>query len=243
MDNGFITLHRKFLQWEWFDDGEMVRFWIFLLLKANWQQKQWHGILIPRGSFVSSLSHLARDSHRSEQAIRTMCQRLKSTGELTSKSTNRYTIYTIVKYEEYQSEELRLTSKSTSQHTFKQHSNNIQTTTTKQGNNINKETINKNTDEFWSGYLGRNGMKGSKKKAFEEWNKLTDEEKIIALSAIQKQKQFYEKCKASGVFVAELPDAWRWLRDRRFLDDIGDMVQEKTTKKNPVQNRISLEDA
>lgn len=60
------------------------------------------GETIPRGSFVTSLDSLAKELGLSVQEIRTALKHLISTGELTSKSTNKYRIITVVNYEMYQ---------------------------------------------------------------------------------------------------------------------------------------------
>lgn len=64
-------------------------------------------------------------------------KKLKSTGEITSKATNKYTVITVERYEDYQSKEEKLTNNITNE----QQTNNNQITTT---NNItNKQIINK----------------------------------------------------------------------------------------------------
>lgn len=79
----------------------------------------------------------------------------------------------------------------------------------------------KNDQEgFWKSYPLRNGTRGSKKKALDQWKSLTPEQRKKAMEALEAQKLHYEKTKASGGFVAEFPDAWRWLRDRRYEDEI-----------------------
>lgn len=60
------------------------------------------GETIPRGSFVTSLDSLAKELGLSVQEIRTALKHLISTGELTSKSTNKCRIITVVNYEMYQ---------------------------------------------------------------------------------------------------------------------------------------------
>lgn len=79
----------------------------------------------------------------------------------------------------------------------------------------------KNDQEgFWKSYPLRNGTRGSKKKALDQWKSLTPEQRKKAMEALEAQKTHYEKTKASGGFVAEFPDAWRWLRDRRYEDEV-----------------------
>lgn len=99
---GWIKLHRKFLTWEWFNKSEMVHLFLYLLLKANHEDKIWQGVEIKRGQVLTGRKILSKDTGISEQSIRTYVNRLKSTNELTIKSTNKYTIITICNYDSYQ---------------------------------------------------------------------------------------------------------------------------------------------
>lgn len=131
---GWICLYKKLINWEWYQDGNTCRLFIHLLLLANYEDKRWHGILIKRGQLITSSEHLAKDLNLSRQQIRTAINKLKSTNEITTKSTNKYTLITIEKYEDYQNKE----DKSNQQES--QQLNNQITTT----NNItNKQNINK----------------------------------------------------------------------------------------------------
>lgn len=103
---GWVTLHRKFLQWEWFDIPEMVKFFIYLLLMAGHSERKYRGIQLQRGEIITSTPTMMKDTNLSEQQIRTCIKRLKSTGEITCKSTNKFTIITICNYDRYQSEDL-----------------------------------------------------------------------------------------------------------------------------------------
>lgn len=99
---GWVKIHRSFLTWEWFDKPEMVQLFVYLLLKANHDEAEWHGMTIERGQVVTSVARIAQDTRLSAQVVRTCLNRLKSTNEITSESTNKYTIITISKYDTYQ---------------------------------------------------------------------------------------------------------------------------------------------
>lgn len=101
---GWVTLHRKFLQWEWFDIPEMVKLFIYLLLMAQHSERKHRGTTLQRGELVTSIPTIMKDCKLSEQQARTCIKRLKSTGEITCKSTNKYTIITICNYDRYQSD-------------------------------------------------------------------------------------------------------------------------------------------
>ena len=100
--NGWIKLHRAFLDWGWFSDEKMVRFFIYLLLKANYEDGDWMGVKIKRGELVTGRKVLSQNLQLPEQTVRTLLSRLKSTNEITIKSTNKYSIITICNYEYYQ---------------------------------------------------------------------------------------------------------------------------------------------
>ena len=99
---GWIKLHRKFCGWEWFNISEMVHLFIYLLINANHEDGNWRGISIKRGQIITGRNSLSENTGISSQTIRTCLSRLKSTNEITIKSTNKYSIITITKYDDYQ---------------------------------------------------------------------------------------------------------------------------------------------
>lgn len=101
---GWISLHRKFLSWEWFGKPEMVQLFIWLLLNANYADKKWQGQVVKRGQIMTTTPKIMEALHLSERQVRTCISRLKSTGEVTVKTTNRFTIITICNYDRYQGE-------------------------------------------------------------------------------------------------------------------------------------------
>ena len=99
---GWIQVSRKLLDWEYFNDELMLRGWLYLLLKANHEDKVWRGLEIKRGQYVTSLSKMARDLGISVQQTRRILNTLKSTYEIASCATNKFTIISICKYDIYQ---------------------------------------------------------------------------------------------------------------------------------------------
>lgn len=102
IDNGWIKLHRKILTWEWYDDINVSRLFIHLLLKANHETKKWRGETIKKGELVTGRQKLAQETHLSEQNIRTSLTKLKSTNEITIRTTNDYSVITINNFTEHQ---------------------------------------------------------------------------------------------------------------------------------------------
>jgi len=100
--NGFITLDKKILEWEWYKSHNEVILFIHLLLVCNYESKTWRGIKIKRGQLVTSYQSLSNQTGLSIRSVRTAINNLQSTGELTSKPTNHFSIITICKYDDYQ---------------------------------------------------------------------------------------------------------------------------------------------
>lgn len=146
MNSGFIFLHRKILDWEWYGDEKVFRVFLHLLLKANHREGKWQGVVIKRGQLITSYSHVSeqlsnRFSKTSPQQVRTTLYKLKSTGEITVKTTNKYSVITINNYDEYQSDNRR----EVRQTTGKQQANNRQVTTNNNENNKDNENKRYNT--------------------------------------------------------------------------------------------------
>ncbi|MBQ7212283.1 MAG: hypothetical protein IJS19_06430 [Muribaculaceae bacterium] len=129
---GWIKLHRKFLEWEWFDSDNMVKMFIYLLLSANTKDKRWRGMIVKRGQLVTSRASLSERLNISERSVRTCIARLVDGGEITTKSTNKFTILTICKYEQYQQVKNDSRPTNDQQTTNKRPTNDQQTTTTKE---------------------------------------------------------------------------------------------------------------
>lgn len=106
--NGYIKLHRKLLDWEWYTDLPTKTLFIHLLLKANWITHNYRGMEIMNGEIVTSVRELSKETGLSEQQIRTALNKLKSTHEITSRTTNKNTLIMIEKWELYQCDEERI---------------------------------------------------------------------------------------------------------------------------------------
>ena len=136
-DNGWISLYRKFTEWEWYKDINTKIVFLHLLLLANHKDGKWKGQVIKRGQVVTGRKALADDLGISEQNVKTALNKLKSTNEITIKPTNKYSVITIVKYDVYQDNNKQLTSNLTNNSTNNQPTINQQLTTNNNNNNNN----------------------------------------------------------------------------------------------------------
>ena len=141
MENqGWIKIHRKIFETSFYGKPLVVALFIHCLLRANHQDNKiiWNKeeMIIRRGSFVTGLKVLSAESGISTQSIRTALVTLKSTHTLTIKSTNKFSVITILNYEQYQSLTNNLTNE--------QQTTNKQLTTNnndKNDNNVEKDTL------------------------------------------------------------------------------------------------------
>jgi len=102
--SGYIRLHRKITQWEWYSNPNTFRLFVHCLLKANFSDAKFEGKDVHRGQFVTSLDHLSKELGQSVKQVRVSLDHLIRTGEVASQSFNRFRIITVVKYDDYQSE-------------------------------------------------------------------------------------------------------------------------------------------
>ena len=114
MPDGWVKIHRKFQEWEWYDKSEMVHLFLHLLLSANVSDKQWHGMEIKRGQLVTSYETLRERTGLSVRTLRTCLERLEQTGEIAKKTTNKFSLLTICNYESYQDENFKSDKQTTS---------------------------------------------------------------------------------------------------------------------------------
>jgi len=136
-------LWRKIEEWEWWDDHNTTRLFIVLVLMANIEDKTWKDQVVPRGSFITSLKHISQKSGLTLQQIRTSLKRLKSTQEITIKTTNRFTLIKVNKYDLYHN----ANTQPNNQLTNKQQTNNKQITTTKECKNDKNDKNNPPTPQ------------------------------------------------------------------------------------------------
>lgn len=197
MTKGFIKLHYGLLDWEWYNDLPTKTLFLHFLLKANYKENNWKGIKINRGELVSGRKVLALETGLSEQQVKTALNKLKSTGEITTRTTNRYTVIKLESYCLYQDKK----PETNQQITSSQPTNNQQITNRQPTNNhtirkkekkeekellskdnicgkFESKKINDEFEEIWKNYLpvktkdGGFTGKGDKKPALAEFERI-----------------------------------------------------------------------
>ena len=142
-DGGYVKLYRSYIDWEWFSDYKTAHLWTYLLCRAQWEDTRWRGIQIRRGQLLESLPNIAAKTGMSVMSVRTALNHLKTTGEITDEVTGFGRLITIVKYEEYQSQELEGNKPSNREPTGYQQGSNRELTAYKEVKEVKKNKKNK----------------------------------------------------------------------------------------------------
>jgi len=157
---GYIKLYRKMLEWEWFKKPPVVIVFMFCLLSANFKDYDWQGENFPAGSFITSFESISKKTGLTIQQTRTAIRLLKSTYEVASKATNKYTVIYVENWAKYQSDEIETSKQNgkriNKQLTNKQQTTNKQLTTDKEIKELEEIKELKNKDihtvvfDFWN---------------------------------------------------------------------------------------------
>ena len=165
-EQGWVKLHRKFINWEWYDEPTVKSVFIDLILNANHQAAAWHGHEIEKGSFVTSVADIAARNGLTTQQVRSALKKLEKTGEISKKATNKNTLIIVLGYAKYQDlidTEQQTNNKQTTNSLYNKNEKNE-----KNEENIHKrETIKETTDMFISApsldeikrYISENSLK------------------------------------------------------------------------------------
>ena len=103
--NGWIQLHRKILNWDWYSDINTKVLFIHILLKSNFVSKNWQGITIERGELFTSIKHLSIETGLSEKQVRNSIRKLITTKEIEIQGASNGTMITVCNYDDYQRKE------------------------------------------------------------------------------------------------------------------------------------------
>jgi hypothetical protein len=132
--SGWVKIHRCLSDhWVW-GEPEALKFWLTLLMDANHTDKKklFNGALIEikRGQILFGLNAYEKKTGISQRKMRRYLDALQKESMIDRQKTNKFSLITVVNYEEYQSTD--------SQASSKRQANDTQTTTPKNVNNVKK---------------------------------------------------------------------------------------------------------
>lgn len=99
--NNTIILDKDFVDFEWYRNANTKAIYIHFLLNASVKERRYEGKLLPKYSFVSSVSKIAEACGISIKAVKIAIEHLEKSGHIRKKSGNKYTIFTVNSYEDY----------------------------------------------------------------------------------------------------------------------------------------------
>ena len=141
MNRGYVKVWRKIYDSGLIQMPHTFTLFMFILMNATHKDTKvgtTTGVVeLKRGQYISGRQKLARDLKQSEQQIRTSLDRLVNLEILTIKSTSKYSVYTIEKYDLYQDSNQQTTSTVTSN----QPAINQQTTTKQELKNLRSKKV------------------------------------------------------------------------------------------------------
>ena len=105
MDNkkaGYVKAYRSFKNWQHYKDINCKSIFLHLLLSCNYFDKKKGDIIVKKGEIMTSISKLAEESGLSIKQTRNALKKLQTSSDIQIKTTNKYSLITIVKFEQYQ---------------------------------------------------------------------------------------------------------------------------------------------
>ncbi len=99
---GYMRISRDIENWGWYRDSNTFRVFFHLLLRAQYQDSEYMGVKILRGQVATGRKQLSADLGISEQGIRTAIDHLIKSGEINQQSTNKFSVITICKFDNWQ---------------------------------------------------------------------------------------------------------------------------------------------
>lgn len=99
---GYVKLHRRLLEWEWFGDSSTMHVLLCLLLNANWKEGRWLGHVIPPGSVVTSREKIAAQTGLTEKQVRRALDNLEQGRVIERDRAGKGQLVTLVNWAKYQ---------------------------------------------------------------------------------------------------------------------------------------------
>ena len=102
INNGYVQVYRSILGWLFWDSNLALKIYLYLIIKANWQDTSFDCRRFKRGELPISIKRIAKDCACSEKSVQRWLRKFEEEGEITAVGTNKYTIITINNYSKYQ---------------------------------------------------------------------------------------------------------------------------------------------
>ena len=217
---GFIKLYKSLLDWEWYKDSNTKAVFFHLLLMANYKPTEYKNIIVDRGQCIITVKEICDSLNLTAQQTRTALEHLKSTNNITIKTTNKYSVVTVVSYDKWQG---KVTNKTTiNQQTKTKKSTNLHIY--KENNKRNKEYKEYNTHTCAH-------ARGKYENVF-----LTDEEATELIANLGEQR-FLDSVEELSAYMYDKPEFKSEHHIVPLTTWIQDRLNERESKKARAQMR------
>ena len=226
MERGYVKMWRKTLDSPIFKNPELFCFWSWCLMKASHKKyKVLVGLTMVElepGQFVFGRLKASTETGLSERKVRTCLKKLKNFENLTIKTTNKFSIISIINWDTYQQDKPASDQQSDQQVTNNRPTSDQQVTTNKNNKHIKNKEKNIYTSNFllfWELYPKKVG----KGFAFKAYKNINDPKPT--LSEIKKSIEEHQKIDqwSTNQFI---PNPATWLNQRRWEDELQHDNQE-----------------
>ncbi len=217
----WVKMHRCLLKKPIWQNQNLFRVFSWCLLKASWNHHEqivgMTKVQLEPGQFVYGRLKASEETGLHESTIRNCINWLKQNNTLTIKSTNKYSVITIINWALYQSGEDEQDSQQDSQQDNNRTTTGQQQDTTKNTKKIKKvkeETYDYFSD-FWAEYPKH--RKGVKADVLRYWKtlKMNDELMEKIMKKLFSEIESVSWTKDEGQYV---PKAIKWLKEARWED-------------------------
>ena len=103
---GYIKLHRKILDNGVFADAELLKVFVWCILKANTTSNVVYGRKVDVGQFLTGRLTASEELHIKPSTIYKRLKKLKQQGYINLNSTTKNTLVTVINYKSYQLEQV-----------------------------------------------------------------------------------------------------------------------------------------
>ena len=254
MRSGWIKIHRKVWDHPRSNDPEFMAVWFFMLCEARFETKKTifkgHTFKLKPGQFTAGRRQISATTGVNESKVKRIIKWLKSDQQIDQQTSNKFSVFTVLNWEEYQSSDPLEGQQATS----KRPASDQQATTPeecKEGKNAKNENLpDKNPvanepDQLFKDLhrnfpeqkpMGKNGgKKGSIKNAFEAFRKLKEDDRLKRVELIDNYREML-------AVNPERPScsmkAWFGPKAKAY-GDTRDFV-EKTKCKAPKADRMKI---
>lgn len=231
-NNGFITIQRKITEWRWWGNLNAMSLWLYILVKANWQDRWWdHGKeMVKRGEFISSQVKIAEDLNMNRKTVAKYLKLFAEEGQIELSVDNSKTRIKVINYAKYQDvpeehgqRDGQPNGQLDGQHSGQpdgQHGGHNRTIITiKEPLNepLKNQYIHQWFEEFWKQYPRKEGKQNAM-KAFEKMCNSEDTYKAI-MDGLQKRVKL-DWSRRPPEEKKFIPHPSSWLNQSRWLDEV-----------------------